>query len=248
MKITVRTFQAINEIKNSGLDELDKSFEIVRAITGMSMEQIKKMRIRKFNKIIRAIGNKFSEWGSGMLPVKGSRYIKVNNKPYRIHDDIYQMNAARYVEVITFAKDSVGNMHKLLASMVVPQQWTILGMTDLPYKDEDHQYLSDQMLDADYGDIYSALVSMMNSISKITEEFGYLWQGEQGESTGAVAAAFSKIWGWVYQTKLVAEFEGISMEQAWALPVRQYLNDLCYIKMKREVDEEYMRKMELKRR
>lgn len=35
----------------------------------------------------------------------------------------------------------------------------------------------------------------------------------------------------------MSEFEGISLEAVYDLPVVQFLNDLMYLKMKREVDE-----------
>jgi len=246
MNITVKTFQALNEINSSPLDPVDKSMAMVKAVSGV--EDINQLSQKKLAKICQDISETFNKWsGADGLP-KAKDRIKVQDKTFKICQDIYQMTAAKYVEAITFSKESVKNLHMMLATMVVPQQWTWKGYKDIPYPAEHHAKVSEQMLDADYDDIYPSLVRFMDSLGKISKEFGYLWEGEQGESTGAMAAAFSKIWGWVYQTKLVAEFEGISMEAAWDLPVRRYLNDLSYLKMKREVDDEYMRKMELKRR
>jgi hypothetical protein len=37
---------------------------------------------------------------------------------------------------------------------------------------------------------------------------------------------------------MVSEFEGISINEAWDLGVYQFLNDLSYLKMKREIDKE----------
>ena len=37
-------------------------------------------------------------------------------------------------------------------------------------------------------------------------------------------------WGWVYSTKSVADFENISIDSAYNLPVIQYLNSLAYLK------------------
>ena len=54
---------------------------------------------------------------------------------------------------------------------------------------------------------------------------------------------FSRVYGWLYQCKMVQEFENISIDQAWDLPVYQFLNDLSYIKMKRELDNEQEKKL-----
>lgn len=37
-------------------------------------------------------------------------------------------------------------------------------------------------------------------------------------------------WGWVHNTKQVADFENITIIQAYQLPIIQYLNDLAYLK------------------
>ena len=42
---------------------------------------------------------------------------------------------------------------------------------------------------------------------------------------------------------MVSEFENISINEAWDLPVFQFLNDLSYLKMKREIDNEQEKKL-----
>ena len=42
---------------------------------------------------------------------------------------------------------------------------------------------------------------------------------------------------------MVSEFENISLNEVWNLGVYQLLNDLAYLKMKREIDVEQERKM-----
>jgi hypothetical protein len=42
---------------------------------------------------------------------------------------------------------------------------------------------------------------------------------------------------------MVSEFEGISINEAWDLGVYQFLNDLSYLKMKRELDNEAEKKI-----
>lgn len=42
---------------------------------------------------------------------------------------------------------------------------------------------------------------------------------------------------------MVSEFEGISINDTWDLGVYQFLNDLSYLKMKRELDNEQEKKL-----
>jgi hypothetical protein len=37
---------------------------------------------------------------------------------------------------------------------------------------------------------------------------------------------------------MVSEFEGLSINETWKLPVIQFLNDMSYLKMKRRVDDD----------
>ena len=40
---------------------------------------------------------------------------------------------------------------------------------------------------------------------------------------------------------MVSEFENISLSDVWELPTLQFLNDLVYIKLKTEMDADYIR-------
>lgn len=42
---------------------------------------------------------------------------------------------------------------------------------------------------------------------------------------------------------MVSEFENISLNEVWNLGVFQFLNDLSYLKMKREIDNEAEKKL-----
>jgi hypothetical protein len=42
---------------------------------------------------------------------------------------------------------------------------------------------------------------------------------------------------------MVSEFEGLSMNETWDLPVIQFLNDLTYIKIKNEMEAEQEKKL-----
>lgn len=46
---------------------------------------------------------------------------------------------------------------------------------------------------------------------------------------------------------MVQEFEHIKLDDVWRLPVRQFLNDLSYLKMKREMEDEQRRRSEFHR-
>jgi hypothetical protein len=55
-------------------------------------------------------------------------------------------------------------------------------------------------------------------------------------------------WGWVHSTKQVADFENISVSQAYNLPVIQYLNDLAYLKDYNKYQEAKIKQWELRQK
>jgi hypothetical protein len=76
---------------------------------------------------------------------------------------------------------------------------------------------------------------------------GLFDKGDDGEGVDEVSGRssvsnFMRYYGWIYQTELVAEFERISLEEAYELPALQFLNDLAYLKAKGEHE-----KLEMKR-
>jgi hypothetical protein len=42
---------------------------------------------------------------------------------------------------------------------------------------------------------------------------------------------------------MVSEFENISLDSVWAMPVLQFLNDLTYLKVKRKLDAEQQKRI-----
>jgi hypothetical protein len=68
-------------------------------------------------------------------------------------------------------------------------------------------------------------------------------EGGSGEDEGGRGSSgFMQNYGWIYQAKLVADFEGIPLDQAFNLSVINFLNDLAYLKAKMEHDNELIRK------
>ena len=66
-------------------------------------------------------------------------------------------------------------------------------------------------------------------------------EDEQGGGREGMGG-FMQHYGWIYQAKLVADFEGIPLDKAFDLPTINFLNDLAYLKAKIEHDNELIKK------
>ncbi len=57
------------------------------------------------------------------------------------------------------------------------------------------------------------------------------------KKSATIEESFASNWGWVFNAKQVSEFENIPLDQVYDLSVIQFLNDLSYLKSKKQLDE-----------
>jgi hypothetical protein len=69
------------------------------------------------------------------------------------------MPSARYIESKVFSKDTLANLHKIAASMVIPQKRNWLGRwVDQDYDASKHEEYAADMQEANFVHIYHSLV------------------------------------------------------------------------------------------
>lgn len=88
----------------------------------------------------------------------------------------------------------------------------------------------------------------LSSIQSLDKDFKGLFdlgddEGETDEiSSRGNLSNFMRHYGWFYQTELVAEYERVTLAEAYEIPALQYLNDLAYLKAKAEHERLEMKK------
>jgi hypothetical protein len=68
----------------------------------------------------------------------------------------------------------------------------------------------------------------LSIIQRINKQYHNLLNAEQGD--GGEGSPFMARWGWVFSTKQVADFQNITVNEAYDLRVIEYLNTLAYLK------------------
>lgn len=159
MKLTIHKFQQLNEIANSDLNEIEKSSRLVQSFCDMTEDEVDNLSLYKFNKLCKKINDFFNLKQLELDRTKPANIIKVNGQRYNIIYDIAKLpfNAGRYVEIATFSSDVLGNMHKIMASIVVPVKFSFKKMRWVKVE-MDHDVIADNMLDADFRHCYHAMV------------------------------------------------------------------------------------------
>ena len=134
--------------------ELDKEVKLLCIITGMTEQQIDSLSIEDLKELRKELA--FLD-----EPIEGKPvdFIVINGRRYRMNYDIKNMPAARYIESKVFSKDTLANLHKIAASMVIPQKKQWFGKwVDDKYDASKHEEYSADMQEANFIHIYHSLV------------------------------------------------------------------------------------------
>jgi hypothetical protein len=134
--------------------ELDAEVKQLCIVTGLTEHQIDSLSLNALKELRKELAF-LSE------PINGKpvNYIITNGKRYRINYDIKNMPSARYIESKVFSKDTLANLHKIAASMVIPQKRNWLGKwIDQDYDASKHEEYAADMQEANFVHIYHSLV------------------------------------------------------------------------------------------
>jgi len=134
--------------------ELDKEVKQLAVISGLTEYQIDSLSIEDLKELRKDLA--FLD-----EPIEGKPvdFIVVNGRRYRMNYDIKNMPAARYIESKVFSKDTLGNLHKIAASMVIPQKKTWFGKwIDDKYDASKHEDYAADMQEANFIHVYHSLV------------------------------------------------------------------------------------------
>lgn len=156
-KISVWQYQQIYTALNSkekDATDLDLEVKLVGIVNNMTEMQIDSLPLNEYKELSKTI-TFLNE------PIQGipKKYIAISKtRRYRINYDISKMPFARYIESKVFSEDLYGNLHKLAATMVIPQKRKLGFWVDQRYDASKHMEYSNDMLEAKFVDVYHSLV------------------------------------------------------------------------------------------
>ena len=153
--ISVWQYQNIvKTLANKQEDEIEKSFKLIGIVYNMTENQVDSLTQAEYKAKLKEC-----DFLNSMPEGKPVNIIKVNGKRYRLIYDVTRMPFGRYVESKAFVGDIYGNLHKLGATMVMPQKRNWLGLwVDDKYDASRHEDYADDILQANFQDVYFSLV------------------------------------------------------------------------------------------
>ena len=145
-------------IQNESFTDLDKLVKVICVLTGLSEEQVDSWPLNKVNEYKYLFEFDFKK--------EARKRIKVNGKYYRLNWQIEKLPAARYIEAKTYSQNLFENLHRLMASCVMPQRRIGFIYFDKKYNAADHEKYATDMLDAPFPFVYNACVFFYNVVNE----------------------------------------------------------------------------------
>jgi hypothetical protein len=159
-KITVRQYQDIFPIiADDNLSDLDKLVKVIGILTGYNEDFIDSWPIDKLNEYRNLFEFDFKK--------EARKRVKVNGKYYRFNWEVNKLKAARYIEAKTFVGEGLfQNLHRLMASCVIPQRKVGFLYFDKKYNAAHHDKYATDLLDAPFPFVYNACVFFCQLLMK----------------------------------------------------------------------------------
>jgi hypothetical protein len=216
--ITLTHYQQIDKInQRKDIDALDKVFFTVCALYGMSEQQLDNAGVKVVDRLCREVNKVLAtEFNPTAADKLGNYYLDYNCDHLR---------AAQYVELQYFLHhgENLHNCHSILASIAHDE-----GRRNAS---EGHKIRADHFLTQPVAVCIGSMRRFIESFAAFNAEFKSLFGlDESVAGPNAMINGFNKRYGWTYAVWRVAEYERITLEQAYNLPARQFLNDLQYLK------------------
>lgn len=204
--ISVWQYQNIvKTLANKQEDEIEKSFKLIGIVYNMTENQVDSLTQAEYKAKLKEC-----DFLNSMPEGKPVNVIKVNGKRYRLIYDVTRMPFGRYVESKAFVGDIYGNLHKLGATMVMPQKRNWLGLwVDDKYDASRHEDYAEDILQANFQDVYFSLVffyQVFRNWIEVTKDYlvaKMIMTGQTKEQSSQVVADLCSILDGIIQPNLL---------------------------------------------
>ena len=204
--ISVWQYQNIvKTLANKEEDDIDKSFKLIGIVYNMTENQVDSLTQAEYTAKLKEC-----DFLNSLPEGKPVKIIKVNGKRYRLIYDVTRMPFGRYVESKAFIGDIYGNLHKLGATMVMPQKRNWFGLwVDDKYDASKHEDYADDILQANFQDVYFSLVffyQVFRNWIEVTRDYlvaKMMMTGQTKEQCSQVVADLCSILDGIIQPNLL---------------------------------------------
>jgi hypothetical protein len=224
--ITLAKFQQIEAVNSLNLSDIDKVLFSVCIIYNMTEFELDNTAPGKVLKMTEHVSKVFESPFNPKAQNKIGRYF--------INYDISKITFGQYIELAFFLQDTVSHAHYIMAT--ISKQWM------RKHTANDHRKKANYFLTQPVTAIMGGVSLIKERFEEFNKEYGKLFGVDKTVAGDVQEEEFNKRYGWIYSATQVKEHEGIKLDDAFALPVRQALNDLVFLKAKGKYEAEQLRK------
>lgn len=226
--ITLGKYQQIDKINGEEQPDIDKVLFITCVIFDMTEYEMDNTEPAKAVKMMAKMQSIFETPFSPKSLTKIGRYV--------INYDVSKMTFGQYVELAFFLADKTKitqYAHYIMAT--ISRQW------HRKHTAKDHRKKANYFLSQPVDKVIGCVNRIVESFNQFNVEYKGLFGVDKSVSGDVQDEEFIKRYGWIYSATQVAKHEGITQDAAYALPVRQALNDLGFIKAKAKYEADQLR-------
>jgi hypothetical protein len=226
--ISIFKFQRVSEInERKDMSDLDKLLFSICSVYNMTEHELDNAGVKKAGRLAKKVEKIFSSPLNALPKKRIGKYI--------LNYDPGSMTLGQYIELSYFLSENpIVHAHKVIAS--------ISRVTFRKHSTANHNKKANYFLTQPVPDIIGSLNLFMSRLTSFNAEYKWLF-GLDGETHGdAQADQFNKKYGWIYSASIVAEYERITLDEAYGLPVRHAFNDLAYLKAKSKYEATQIKK------
>lgn len=153
--VTVFQYQQINELyaNSKDLTDLDISVKVASILTNKTENQIDSLPVKELGPLLESIA-----FINEDLKPEAVKVLNINGRRYKCVYDVRNIPASRYIESKHFSSDVMGNLHKIMACLVIPQKKVFLGWVDDKYDAGKHSDYAQDMLEAPIESVLGSVV------------------------------------------------------------------------------------------
>lgn len=223
--ISLFKFQQIEAINARKIDDLDKILFTTCIVFDKTEYELDNIDPKKANRLITKVSKLFAET---MEPEPVKRIGS-----YKIEYDASKITLGQYVEISHFLQGNpVQNGHYILAS--------ITHKYFRKNKSDEHKKKAEYFLKQPITKTVGSVLTFIENFAAFNKEYKALF-GLDKETSDEVDL-FNKVFGWQFSAREVAADLGITLNEAYALPIREALSSLSYLKAKVQYQERQNKK------
>jgi hypothetical protein len=227
-KISLLKFQQMQVIyDNPNYDDQDKVFHNICVAYDIEPAELNNGGFKNAYRLIQRFNRDF-----GTEP----KFEPKNRiKKFQINYEPSQMAFGQYITLAFYlARNAVLNCHKILA--------TITNEYGFKYNADTQQQREDYFLTRPVTEVVGSIKRIQDKYRQFNDGYKSLFGLNTDNAQETETDVFHKRFGWVFSATMVADHNRITLDQAYALPVRVAFNDLAYLKAKAAYDEKQFKR------